>query len=107
MSNAAGDWPAVESKLARDADVTRNLIVFNDTFAGTEVEVSWEIRAEAPDGRLVSSGAEIVDVPLGFAAMRSLQIKTPADGTRCVFVLRAKKDGLVLFEDDATWFALE
>ena len=69
--------------------------------------MSWEVHAEAPDGRLVSSGAEIVDVPLGFAAMRSVQIKTPADGTRCVFVLRAKKDGVLLFEDGDAWFALE
>ena len=73
MSNVAGDWPAVESRLTRDADVTRNLIVFNDTFAGTEVEIGWEVHAEAPGGRLVSSGTQVADVPLGFAAMRSVQ----------------------------------
>jgi len=36
-----------------------------------------------------------------------VQIHTPADGTRCILILRAKKDGVPLFEDDATWFALE
>ena len=107
MSNAAGDWPAEVSTLARDADVTRNLIAFNDTFAGTDVEIGWEVHAETAGGRLVSSGTEVANVPLGFAAMRSVQIHTPADGTRCILILRAKKDGVSLFEDDATWFALE
>jgi len=95
------------STLARDADVTRNLIAFNDTFAGTDVEIGWEVHAETAGGRLVSSGTEVANVPLGFAAMRSVQIHTPADGTRCILILRAKKDGVSLFEDDATWFALE
>jgi glycosyl hydrolase family 2 len=107
MSNTTGDWPVVATTLPRNADVERNLIVFNDTFAGMNVDVDWEVRAEVPAGAIVSSGREAVDIPLGFASTRTIQIHTPLDGTRCTLVLRAQKDGVPLFEDTDVWFALE
>jgi hypothetical protein len=106
MSNANGDWPVSVPALARNADSLRNLIVFNDTFAGTSITVTWEVRAGSAAGAAGATGTFTVDVPLGSRVTRAVTIHTPATGTSCALVLRAQKDGVTLFEELAETFTL-
>ena len=114
QSNANGDWPASVPALARNADAMRTLMVFNDTFAGTAVNVTWEVHAGSATGAVSSMGTFAVssmgtfavDVPLGSRVTRAITIHTPDAGTACVLVLRAQKGGVTLFEDVAQTFML-
>ncbi len=106
MSNANGDWPVSRPALARDADAMRDLIIFNDTFAGTVVSVTWELRAGSSTGAVASMGTFMADVPLGSRVTHPITIHTPAGGASCVLVLRAQKDGAVVFEDTAQIFTI-
>ncbi|MEP6655329.1 MAG: RICIN domain-containing protein, partial [Myxococcales bacterium] len=106
MSNANGDWPISKPALAKNADAMRNLLIFNDTFAGTAITVTWELRAGSSTGAVASMGTFMADVPLGSRVTHPITIHTPATGTSCVLVLRAQKDGSVLFDDTAQIFML-
>ena len=106
MSNANGEWPVSMPALTHDADVMRNLLIFNDTFAGTAVAVTWELRAGSATGAIASMGTFMVDIPLGSRVVHPITIHTPAAGTSCALVLRAQKDGAVVFEDTAQLFTL-
>ena len=64
-SNTNGDWPSVAQSLARSATSMRTLMVFNDTFSGTAVDVTWEVRAGSATGAVASQGTQTVQVPLG------------------------------------------
>ncbi len=44
---------------------TRTLTVFNDTFTGTRLDMSWSLRQGAPDGAVVASGSLSPDVAPG------------------------------------------
>ncbi len=107
LSNASGGCPMVVPALARNADSPRTLVVFNDTFSGTAVAIVWELRADNPSGAVVSTGTVSLDVPLGAMASRAITIHTPSAGTACSLVLRAEKNGVVLFEDTAESFLLQ
>jgi Glycosyl hydrolases family 2, TIM barrel domain/Glycosyl hydrolases family 2 len=106
MSNASGSWPVSVDALARNTDVSRSLVIFNDTFAGTSVTVVWEVHADLPTGVIASTGTFTVDVPLGSRITRPITIHTPAAGTTCYLVLRAQKNGVAVFDDPAQMFSL-
>jgi hypothetical protein len=107
MSNMYGDWPVVVETVASGAQLTRQLIVFNDTFAGTAVDVVWEVHGDTEDGPIVSQGDMPVDVPLGGHATLPLTVTMPSSGTRAFLVLRSRKDGREIFVEDAEWFQLQ
>ena len=106
LSDTSGDWPVNIPALPRDSDVTRNLVMFNDTFSDTGVDVTWELRADAPDGAIASSATIHVDIPLGALVSQAIQLHTPASASTAYLVLRAQKNGKTLFEDTATQFTL-
>jgi len=107
MSNMSGDWPVAVETVAPGAQLTRQLIVFNDTFAGTVVDVVWEVHGETADGSIVSQGDMPVDVPLGGHATLPISVTMPSSGTRAYLVLRSRKDGRDIFTEDAEWFQLQ
>jgi hypothetical protein len=106
MSNVSGNWPVSVAALARDTDVNRNLVIFNDTFAGTSITVVWEVHADLATGPTASTGTFTLDIPLGSRVIRPITIHTPAAGTTCYLVLRAQKNGAAVFEDSAQMFSL-
>ena len=107
MSNVSGDWPVAVETVAPGAQLTRQLMVFNDTFAGTAVEVVWEVHGETADGPIVSQGDTPVDVPLGDHATLPITVTMPSSGTRAYLVLRSRQDGREIFVEDAEWFQLQ
>ena len=107
MSNANGDWPIAIETAAPGAQLTRQLMVFNDTFDGTSVDVVWEVHADAADGPIASQGETTVSVPLGEHVTVPVDVTLPSSGTRAYLVLRSRKDGREIFVEDAEWFQLQ
>jgi hypothetical protein len=106
-SNANGDWPAPAPTIAKGANRTTNLLVFNDTFQGTTVNVTWEVHAESATGAIGAMGTLMVDVPLGSVTTNSITMTAPASGTKCYLVIRAQKNGTTLFEETDESFTLQ
>ena len=106
-SNANGDWPSTVPTIAKGSARTANLLVFNDTFAGTAVDVTWEAHADSPTGTIASSATLTVDVPLGSMVSKSISMTAPTSGTTCYLVLRAQKSGTKLFEELNESFTLQ
>jgi len=107
MSNANGDWPASVPAIAKSATRTTNLLIFNDTFAGTTINVTWEVHADSPTGTIGAMGTLAVDVPLASMATKSITMTAPTSGTKCYLVLRAQKNGTTLFEETDESFTLQ
>lgn len=107
MSNANGDWPASIPALTKGATRPTTLLIFNDTFAGTSIDVTWEIHSETASGTKGDAGTFTVDVPLATMATKSITITAPTSGTKCYLVLRAQKNGTTLFEETDESFTLK
>jgi hypothetical protein len=107
MSNTAGDWPIATETAAHGASLARQLLVFNDTFAGTAIDVAWEMRIDSATGAVDSQGAIQATVPLGQHVTLPLTVTAPATGTRGYLKLQASKDGQVIFREDAESFTLQ
>jgi hypothetical protein len=107
LSNASGQWPVSVPAVARDIDLERTLIAFNDTFAGTAVTVTWSVHPDSPAADATASGALEMDVALGSRQTQTITLRTPATGSSFYLVLRAQKDGVTLFEDTAQQFTLD
>jgi hypothetical protein len=105
LSDQDGNWPTATVALTRDTPATRTLVVFNDTFEGTRVDVRWELRRGAPDGARVAAQNLRLDVPLGQSVQQPITFIPPATGGPLYLVLTASKPGDgVLFKDDGTRF---
>ena len=107
MSNANGDWPSSVPAITKGATRTTNLLIFNDTFSGTTVNVTWEVHSDSATGTIGSSGTLAVDVPLGSMATKSITMTAPTSGTKCYLVLRAQKSGTTVFEETDESFTLQ
>src|SRR5204862_6124829 len=83
MSNANGDWPSSVPTIAKGATRATTLLIFNDTFSGTSVDVTWEIHSDSPTGSQGASGTFTVDVPLATMATTSVTMTAPAAGAKC------------------------
>jgi hypothetical protein len=106
-SNANGDWPASIPTIAKGATRATTLLTFNDTFAGTSIDITWEVHADSATGTLGASGTLTVDVPLASMVTKSITMTAPTSGTKCYLVLRAQKNGTTLFEETDESFTLQ
>jgi hypothetical protein len=106
-SNPNGDWPASPPAIAKGATRMVNLVIFNDTFDGTSVDVTWEVHADSATGTIGAMGTLTADVPLGSMTTKPITITAPSAGTKCYLVLRAQKNGATLFEETDEFFTLQ
>jgi len=107
MSDASGNWPVAMEAVARGARLSRQIVVFNDTFSGTGVDVSWEMHAGSATGAIADQGTVHLDIPLGRHATATIAVTTPSSGTSAVLVLQSSKGGQTIFRDDAQTFTLQ
>jgi hypothetical protein len=84
-----------------------NLVIFNDTFEGTSVDVTWEVHADSATGTIGAMGTLTAEVPLGSMTTKSITMTAPNSGTKCYLVLRAQKNGATLFEETDESFNLQ
>jgi len=106
-SNPNGDWPASPPTIAKGATRMANLVIFNDTFDGTSVDVTWEVHADSATGTIGAMGTLTADVPLGSMTTKPITMTAPSSGTKCYLVLRAQKNGVTLFEETDESFTLQ
>ena len=106
MSDSNGDWPVSVPTVSTGQSTQRTLLVFNDTFAGTAITVTWEFHAGSATGAIASSGTLDVDVPLGSMATTTINPTAPSSGSMGYLVLRAQMNGTMLFEEDDEAFNL-
>jgi hypothetical protein len=84
---------------------TRTLVVFNDTFAGTQLNVRWELREGSPTGPVAATQDLKLDVPLGQSIQQPITFTPPATDGPLFLVLTATKPGQgVVFSDAGTRF---
>ena len=107
LSDASGKWPASVEAVSKGAKLTRQLVVFNDAFSGTTVDVAWEMHAGTADGEISDQGKVQLDIPLGSRKTTSISVTAPASGTAAVLVLESSKGGSVIFRDDGQVFKLQ
>lgn len=108
FSNADGDWPAVVPMIHAGDAITRTLNLYNDTFSGTVVDVSWELRLGSATGTVADSGTINANVPLGTVVQQDISFTAPsgAEGTDVYLVLSAEKGGIELFREESQFFRL-
>jgi len=107
MSDASGSWPTSQETITRGARLSRQLVVFNDTFSGTGVDLSWEMHQDGVQGPISDQGSMHVDIPLGQRTMVTIGVTAPTAGTTATLVLQSSKDGRVIFRDDGQRFQLQ
>jgi hypothetical protein len=107
MSDKSGTWPISKAAVTKGSQVSRQLIVFNDTLSGIGVDVSWEMHQDSATGPMSGQGSMHLDVPLAGHAPLTANVTAPASGTTAVLVLQSSKNGIVLFRDDGELFTLQ
>jgi hypothetical protein len=106
-SDKSGAWPISKPAISKGAQVSRQLMVFNDTLSGTGVDVAWEMHQDTATGAMSGQGTMHLDIPLAGHATVTATVTAPASGTTAVLVLKSSKNGTMLFEDDGEAFALQ
>ena len=111
LSDANGDWPTPhhpdQPTLVYGSQVTRTLDVFNDTFTGTNVDVTWQARLGSATGPVAASGTLPLNVPLGSHISPQISFTAPETGSQMYLVLTASKPGQgTLFRETGEYFNL-
>ncbi|WP_129337314.1 glycoside hydrolase family 2 TIM barrel-domain containing protein [Cellulomonas endophytica] len=104
LSDALGRWPLAPTTIPAGA-TTRTLTVFNDTLAGDQLEVTWELHAGTADGRVLQQGAATPRIAPGTRTALPITFDAPAgQGLLHLEVTVAKPGQGVLFTDSSTVF---
>ena len=107
LSNGAGQWPVAPTVIAAGAN-TRTLTLFNDTFTGTRLDVSWSLRQGAPDGAVVASGSLTPDIAPGDHAQLPISFTAPSTTGLLYLDIRVEKPNHgVLFQDASTVYQVQ
>ena len=106
MSNAQGAWPTTPSVITAGR-TTRQLTLFNDTFAGDH-SVAWKLRSGSATGPVVDSGSIDSTVNLGGRASLPVTFDAPATDQPVYLDLQVSKPGEgVLYRDASTVFQVQ
>lgn len=107
LSDANGNWPsAPPEQLKAGQAVTRTLIIYNDDFSNTKVDVYWELHNGSVAGTINTSGELHPIIPLGFRTSQKITF-TPAgtSDTVAYLVLISKMNGVEIFRETEEIFA--
>jgi hypothetical protein len=106
-SDTQGDWPVSMTMVTKGSTLSRQLVVFNDTFSGTSVNVSWEMHQDSATGMMVDQGMTTLNIPLGSRTNTTIMVKAPSSGSTGVLILQSSKNGSVVFHDEGEVFLLQ
>ena len=102
-SNNRGEWPVVKPALPPNADVTRQVAVFNDEFTGEGITLAWELRQGDARGSGLQHDEINLSIPCGGFRTPAVTFHTPASG-EVALVLIVRKDGRERFREDKIIF---
>ena len=105
QSNARGEWPVVKPALPANADVTRQLAVFNDELTSGEITLRWELRQGGNQGKVLQHDTIKLAIPPGEFRKPPITFHTPNDG-EVALILSVIKDGRERFHEDQIIFQL-
>jgi len=105
-SNAAGCFPVVIPKLKAGTEVTREIVVFNDEFFGSTLELVWEVREGSPSNKIFDRGAMKLHIEPGFQKRVHINFHTSPYNCTMFLTLRVLKDGIERFTDDLTCYEI-
>lgn len=104
LSNEAGAWPTTPAVIP-PGPTTRQLTVFNDTFSGERLIISWSVRAGSATGPRVAWGNVDLKVELGSRQQYPLTFTAPATGQPLYLDVTVTKPGQgKLYHDTSTVF---
>ena len=107
MSNEQGAWPTTPALIAAGS-TTRVLTLFNDTFAGEQLTVSWSLHTGSPTGEAVDEGSFDTAISLGGRQQLPLTFDAPATDAPLYLDIRVSKPGQgVLFQDASTVYEVQ
>jgi hypothetical protein len=101
-SNAAGAFPVETPLLKAGTEITREIIVFNDTFGSNEVELCWNVKFGSSSNVIYQYGTVTLDITPGYSLRTDITFTAPAHCGVIILTLEIRKDGNVLFYDDST-----
>lgn len=107
LSNEAGAWPTTPAVIP-SGSTTRQLTVFNDSFSGERLTVSWSLRAGSANGPRVARGSADLKVGLGSRQQYPLTFTVPATEQSLYLDITVTKPGQgTLFRDANTVFQVQ
>lgn len=104
-SNDKGEWPVVKPTLPSNTAVTRQIAVFNDEFASSQMTLHWEIRRDDKHGKVLQTGKNNLDIPPGEFHVENISFPTPSSG-ELALILEVYKDGQKRFTEDNMIFEI-
>ena len=105
LSDTTGQWPTAPGQLFAGS-TTRAMTVFNDTLAGTRLDVVWRLRTGSAGGAVVDQGRIRRDIPLGTSAQVPVTFTVPTTDQPLFLELQVSKPGEgVLFRDTSTVYS--
>ena len=106
MSSATGAWPTVSSAVSPGV-TTRRLTVFNDTFKGRRMTVSWRLREGSASATIVDRGMRRMLIDFGEHRSITVDLKVPSTQQQLVLELQVGKPGQgTLFHDSSTSYTV-
>jgi hypothetical protein len=106
LSDATGGWPTAPATISAGRN-NRALSVFNDTFAGDQLLLTWNLRAGSPTGTTVDAGLLRQRIPLGGHQQIPLTFTAPHTTQPLYLTIQVTKPGSgVLFRDASTVYTI-
>ncbi|MGI8329539.1 glycoside hydrolase family 2 TIM barrel-domain containing protein [Actinomadura scrupuli] len=107
MSDEAGDWPTTPATVA-PGRTTRLLTLFNDTFQGERLNVTWRLRSGSPAGRVLEEGRFASDLALGSRRQSPITFTVPDTRGPLYLDLQVSKPGEgTLYRDASTVYSVQ
>jgi len=103
-SDAHGHFPVLSPPVPAQGRVERTITVFNDEFAGGELELRWEVREGSHTNRPWAKGAAALAIPPGGMTGTAVAFTAPKFNTYIFLILEVWKAGACRFRDEATCF---
>lgn len=103
-SNAAGSFPCITPVFPTSHAVEREIVVFNDAFTTSDLQLRWNIRTGSLSNKILAEGSIGLLIQPGFHTRTRLCFQTPREP--CILVLTLTvSDGITeRFRDESTCY---
>lgn len=103
-NNGAGAFPVMLPKISADAEITREIIVFNDDLEGDELELRAELRSGSLSNISFSQARTVVRLQIGFHRKLQLAFIAPPLDSVVLLSLEVWKAGVLRYKDEMTCY---
>ncbi|MGA2866929.1 MAG: glycoside hydrolase family 2 TIM barrel-domain containing protein [Verrucomicrobiota bacterium] len=104
--DAFGHFPVIAPVLPAKSRASRAITVFNDEFAGENLELAWELREGSPSNWVWDHGSTHLVIRPGFSQTTDLTFRTPKFNTIVFLNLKVTKGGVLRFTNTNTCYEI-